>query len=210
VLTGSDVVLSLVGASAAVTVAEQVLPRMEVDAVFADLNTSSPEVKAEVARRADSRGVPMADVAVMAPVPRAGHRTPLLASGSGAERFAVLLTELGAPVEVVGSEPGDAAKLKLLRSVFMKGLAALVIESLGAARATGAEEWMRSQIAGELGPEGGALVDRLVEGTYAHAQRRAHEVAAALAELDAGGQPSDMTRATLAWFDRIIGSSSKL
>ena len=46
----------------------------------------------------------------------------------------------------------------------MKGLAALVLEGLDAARAVGAEEWLRAQMADELGPDGAALVDRLVDG----------------------------------------------
>ena len=63
-------------------------------------------------------------------MPDRGVGTPALASGDGAERFAELVRPFGMPVEVVGSEPGDAAGLKLLRSVFMKGLAASVLESI--------------------------------------------------------------------------------
>ena len=85
----------------------------------------------------------------------------------------------------------------------MKGLAALVIEGVGAARAVGAEEWLRAQMAGELGPDGRALVDRVIDGTYRHAARREHEVRDALAAIEEAGQPADMTRATLAWFERI-------
>ena len=86
----------------------------------------------------------------------------------------------------------------------MKGLAALVIEGLGAAHAVGADAWLREQIAAEFGPDGAALVDRLVEGTHHHAIRREHEVRDALAALEATGEPADMTRATLAWFQRIV------
>src|SRR5690606_1337827 len=91
-----------------------------------------------------------------------------------------------------------------LRSVFMKGLAALVLEGLGAARTVGAEEWLRAQIASELGPDGAALIDRMVHGTVQHAVRREYEVRAALSLLESSGEPADMTRATLAWFERLI------
>ena len=74
-----------------------------------------------------------ADVALVGVVPNTGLPTPALASGDGAERFAEIFRPLGMPVEVVGSRPGDAAGLKLLRSVFMKGLAAAAIETLEAA-----------------------------------------------------------------------------
>ena len=86
----------------------------------------------------------------------------------------------------------------------MKGLAALVIESLGAARVSGSEGWLRDRIAQELGEGGAALVERLISGSYEHAPRREQEVRASLAELEASGQPADMTRATLAWFERIL------
>ncbi|MDX2376941.1 DUF1932 domain-containing protein [Microbacterium sp. LRZ72] len=203
-LAGADAVLSLVGARAAVEVAAQALPLVPRAAVYADLNTAAPEAKAEVEALAARVGVPMVDVAVMAPVPRAGHRTALLAGGGGAEQLAQVLGPLQVPVEVVPGGVGAAARLKLLRSVFMKGLATLMIEGLGAAREVGAEEWLRDQMAQELGPDGAALVDRLVSGTYAHAERREHEVRDALAALESAGQPADMTRATLAWFERIL------
>jgi 3-hydroxyisobutyrate dehydrogenase-like beta-hydroxyacid dehydrogenase len=203
-VTDAAAVLSLVGARSAVAVAGETAPLLRPGAVYADLNTAAPEVKRAVAAGAAGSDVRIADVAVLAPVPRAGHRTPLIASGPGASAFAALLEPFGAPVEVVPGDVGEAARLKLLRSVFMKGLATLLIESLGAARAQGSEEWLREQMARELGSEGAALVDRLVTGTYEHAARREHEVRDALAALEASGQPADMTRATLAWFERIV------
>ena len=76
------------------------------------------------------------------------------------------------PVEVLGEEPGAAANRKLLRSVFMKGLAAVVLESLRAARAAGCEEWMREEIGAVLTGADAALVDRLVTGSRATPTRR--------------------------------------
>ena len=43
----------------------------------------------------------------------------------------------------------------------------------------------------------------MIDGTYRHAVRREHEVRDALAAIEEAGQPADMTRATLAWFERI-------
>ena len=92
-----------------------------------------------------------ADVALIGVVPSSGLATPALASGAGAERFAELFRPLGMPVDVVGPDPGDAAGLKLLRSVFMKGLAAAAIESLEAARAAGVEDRVRADLAAVIG-----------------------------------------------------------
>ena len=202
----AEVVLSLVGAVPAVEVAADALPHLRAGAIYADLNTAAPRTKQQIARLAENLGARMADVAVLAPVLRAGHRTALLASGPAAESLVGILTPFGVPITAIAGAAGEAARLKLLRSVFMKGLATLVIESLGAARASGSEQWLRDLIADELGAGGDGLVDRLVSGTYEHAPRREHEVRDALAELEASGQPSDMTRATLAWFERILAA----
>jgi 3-hydroxyisobutyrate dehydrogenase-like beta-hydroxyacid dehydrogenase len=80
------------------------------------------------------------------------------------------------PVEVVSGQAGDAAALKLLRSVFMKGLAAAAIESLSAAEAAGHAEWLEQQLADVIGR---ALLDRLLAGSRVHAARRADEMEAA-------------------------------
>lgn len=199
-----DLVVSLTGAHAALDAARDAVGAMRAGAVFADFNTASPPLKAEVGDVAERAGVAASDVAVLAPVPRAGHRTPLVVAGPAAHATAGLLAPLGVPVDAIDGVMGDAARLKLLRTVFMKGLATLVIESLGGADAAGSGEWLRNQIARELGPDGAGLVERLVAGTYEHAHRREHEVRDALEELRSSGQPDDMTRGTLAWFERIM------
>jgi 3-hydroxyisobutyrate dehydrogenase-like beta-hydroxyacid dehydrogenase len=96
------------------------------------------------------------------------------------------------PVEVVGPSPGDAAGLKLVRSVFMKGVAAAVLESLEAAHAVGAEDRVRGDIAGVIGEP---LLERLVTGSHAHAARRVDEMHAAAAYLDELGVAPWVARA---------------
>src|SRR3954465_1483806 len=144
----ADVVLSLNAASAALAVAQGVAGALRSDAVYADLNTAAPALKREVAGAVP---VAFADVALVGVVPSTGLRTATLASGAGAERFAQLFRPLGMPVDVVGAEPGDAAGLKLLRSVFMKGIAAAAVESLEAAEAAGVAGRGRAEIAAGLG-----------------------------------------------------------
>jgi 3-hydroxyisobutyrate dehydrogenase-like beta-hydroxyacid dehydrogenase len=202
----AELVLSLVGASASEEVAESALPHLPERAVYADMNTSSPRAKAAIAEAAAAHGILFADVAILAPVPRSGIVTPLLASGTGSRRLQDLLRPYRVPVEEVGGAAGTAAGLKLLRSVFMKGLATLVFEALAAAERHEATEWMRQQIAHELGPDGEALVDRLVTGTRAHAARREQEMRDALDHLRQLQTPTWMTEATITWLRRIAES----
>ena len=196
---GAEAVLSLVTGAAAAAVLEEALPAMPPGSVFADLNTAAPELKRELAGRAAARGVLFADVAILAPVPRARLDTPLLASGPGADRLARLLGELRVPVQVVAGEAGAAAGLKLLRSVFMKGLAAAVFEAAEAAEALGAREWVLGQIAAELGPAGHELVGRMIEGTHRHAARRELEMREARSFLEGLGAAHPLTDATIEW-----------
>ena len=181
---GADVVLSLNSAAVALAVAARVVEELGGDTLYADLNTASPQLKRELAA---ALRVQFADVALVGVVPSSGLATPALASGAGAERFAELFRPLGMPVDVVGPHPGDAAGLKLLRSVFMKGMAAAAIESLEAARAAGVEDRVHADLAAVIGEP---LLERLLSGSRLHAVRRVEEMRAAAAYLEElGVQP---------------------
>ena len=172
-VAGADVVLSVNAARVAVGVAGEAVPALAADVVYADLNTASPELKRELAALV---GLRFADVALLGPVPDKGLATPALASGTGAHGFADALRPLGMPVQIVSEHPGDAAAMKLVRSVFMKGLAAAALESVQAAEAAGHGEWLKSELAAIIGRP---LLDRLLEGSRAHAGRRVDEMEAA-------------------------------
>jgi 3-hydroxyisobutyrate dehydrogenase-like beta-hydroxyacid dehydrogenase len=173
-VAGSDVVLSVNSARAAVEAAGSALAALRSDAVYADLNTATPALKREVAELVG--GGRFADVALLGPVPARGLATPALASGGAAQAFADALEPFGMPVDVVSDRAGDAATLKLLRSVFMKGLAASAIESVRAAEAAGHAEWLKQEIGAVIGRP---LLDRLLVGSRAHAIRRVDEMEAA-------------------------------
>jgi 3-hydroxyisobutyrate dehydrogenase-like beta-hydroxyacid dehydrogenase len=200
---GAVLVLVLTRCRAAVHTAERVADHLAPGACYADLNTCPPEIKRDVERALGGCDARMADVAVLAPVPRAGAATPLAACGPGAEELADHLGRLGAPVEVLAGPVGTAARRKLLRSVFMKGLAAVVLETLEAGAAAGCEDWLRAQIEQELAHAGPDLVARLVEGSRVHAARRVEEMRAAIDEITGLGAPTDVCRAAEAWLDRL-------
>lgn len=200
---GSDVVLSVTAASAALAAAGDAAGRLREGQVFADLNASGAALKRAVAEVIAPTGALFADVAVMGVVPRDGLRTPALVSGPGAEAFAQRLRPLGMPVEVLGDEPGAAAARKLLRSVFMKGLAASCIESLRAARAAGCEDWMRDEIAAVLTAADAALLERLVTGSARHATRRIGEVRDARELLAELGVAPRVTEAAGGWLAQL-------
>jgi 3-hydroxyisobutyrate dehydrogenase-like beta-hydroxyacid dehydrogenase len=204
-------VLSVNSAKAAVDACKAGLPglvsggRPRPGVLWADLNTASPGTKRELAGLAEEAGVPFADVAMMAPVPGRGLRVPMLASGTGAARYAALLTPLGAGIKVLDGPAGLAASKKLLRSVFYKGMAASIVEALDAARAAGDEPWLREHIAAELAGMDADALDRITRGTRQHAVRRAAEMEAAASMLAELGVPPLMAGASRDLHERLMG-----
>lgn len=185
----ADLVLSVNSAHDAMLALENALPALRAGTLWADLNTASPALKTALAERAQEYGVPVADVALMSPVPGKGVRTPMLVSGEAADGYAEILAGFGADVDVQPGPAGAAIARKLLRSVFYKGLAAAVVEALRAAEAAGCADWLRNSIAAELTAFDERAVDRLVDGTRTHARRRAEEMAAATEQLRELGVP---------------------
>jgi 3-hydroxyisobutyrate dehydrogenase-like beta-hydroxyacid dehydrogenase len=202
-VTGADIVLSLTTAAEALVAARAAAPALVAGQVYADANTSGAGLKRELAAIVEASGASFADVALMAPVPGRGLRTPAFASGPGAAGVASLLGPLGMPVTVLDGPPGDAATRKLLRSVAWKGVAAVICEALAAARAAGHEDWMRAQLLTLLSSADEATLERMEDGSRRHAARRAHEmadVAEMLRELGLAPHMSDAARAQLEEF----------
>lgn len=198
---GADMVLVLTGAGAARPVAADCLPAMQPGSCYADLTSSSPGTMEELGQGAGE--VLFADVAILGPVIAQREATPLMASGPGAAAFAQVVRGIGAPVDVVPGPPGAAMAHKLLRSVFMKGLASVVVEAVTAGRAAGLEDFVRTQIAGMLAGDGQAVIDRFLTGTLKHASRRSFEMRSTSGYLAELGVPSEMTDASAAAMDRM-------
>jgi len=189
-VAGAGLVLSVNSASEALAALEASLDALAPGAAWADLNTAAPAVKRRLAVVGGGRGIPVTDIAMMAPVPGKGLQVPMLASGEAADGVARSLRLYGADIEVLAGPAGLAATRKLLRSVFYKGMAASIVEALEAARAAGLEDWLTGHIAEDLASQDAATLARIVTGTRQHAVRRGHEMAAAAEMLtDLGVQP---------------------
>ncbi|HTZ94706.1 MAG TPA: DUF1932 domain-containing protein [Streptosporangiaceae bacterium] len=201
---GAHLILSLTSAHEAPETLQLALAGIGASAIYADLNTGSAGLKAGLAKVAAQSGVAFADVALMAPVPGLGLRTPMLASGPAADDYARILRQLGATVTVLPGPAGTAASRKLVRSVFYKGLAAAVTEALRAGRAAGCEDWLRADIGQILADASASTVDRLEQGSIRHARRRRDEMMAAGDLLDELGVPPRVARASAAWLAQLM------
>ena len=209
--SGADLVLSLTTAAEAEVALRQSLGALTDAAgatVYADANTAAAGLKQRLAGIAADAGVPFADIAIMAPVPGLGYRVPMLVSGTGAQRTSEILSECDACVEVLPGPAGLAATRKLLRSVFYKGMAAALVEALLAARSAGCEDWLRDHLSAELADADATTLARLENGSYRHALRRSHEMAAATELLGELGVPPRMAHASQIWLQDLADQSS--
>lgn len=191
----ADLVLSLVRSRAALTAAEDCAPSMKQGSIFVDFNAAAPAAKRDVAEALGSE-VRTVDGALVGSVRQYGASVPVLLSGKGSAQAAQHLATVGTHAEDLGGEVGEASGRKLLRSIFMKGLAALIDETLTIGIAAGHEEWVRKQIAGVL--QGGEKpLDRLATGIQIHAERRSAEVEDSLSLAQEFGEQWPMVQGTL-------------
>ena len=90
------------------------------------------------------------DTAVMAPVHPKLHKTPLLLSGPDAEEALAVTRALDMAANAVPGGVGAASSNKMIRSVMMKGLEALVLECVLAGRKAGVDEAVLELAGGDL------------------------------------------------------------
>jgi 3-hydroxyisobutyrate dehydrogenase-like beta-hydroxyacid dehydrogenase len=190
-LASAEWILSCVTGAQAVAVVESVLPYISPGGSIADFTTAAPDSKRHAANAARDRGVRYVDTAIMGAISLSHERTPLLASGEGASDLKALLEPLDARVRVIeGGVAGDAISLKILRSVFTKGMEALAVELLTSAE----KQHVRGQLYEQLSDIDEtplrSFLDMLVRTHVVHAKRRLHEVHDAGRELASQGLPS--------------------
>ncbi len=179
----ADLVLSVNSSHDAMTALVNALPALRPGTIWADLNTASPGLKAQLADTATPRQVKVVDVALMSTVPGKGLRTPMIVSGDGAAAYAEMLAGFGVTVGVQPGPAGAAISRKLLRSVFWKGVAAAAVEAMTAADAAGCADWLHDNIRAELAGFDEDTLDDLLDGSRKHARRRADEMSAATEQL---------------------------
>jgi len=184
-------VISCVTGTQALNVVEQVTPFLSVGAGLADLTTANPATKRKAATTAKTHGISYVDVAIMGAISLNWEKTPLLAAGTKSDEFKALLESVGGRVQVIdGANPGDAISLKILRSIFTKGMEALAVELLMSAEKQGVREELYRQLKDIDETPLRNFIDMLVRTHVIHAKRRAHEVHDAKQELDAQQLPS--------------------
>jgi len=184
---GADIIVSAVTAASSLEAARSVEPHLTGNPYFLDINSVSPGRKKETETLLGSKAR-YVDVAILAPIHPARHQTPLLLAGPHAETvMPLLIDELEMRGAIAGDEVGQAAGLKMIRSVMIKGIEALTLECFLAARRYGIVDEVAASLKNNYPTlDWNKVIEYNIERMASHGVRRADEmdqVAATLREL---------------------------
>jgi 3-hydroxyisobutyrate dehydrogenase-like beta-hydroxyacid dehydrogenase len=198
IVEASDLILSAVPGSTAMEAAAEAARRLKPGQMYVDMGTASPPVKEKMAEAVESTGAAFVDVAIMSSPLEDRHRIVTIASGREAERYREMVEPFEMRVTVVGERPGRAAAIKMFRSIFMKGIEALVIETLMACETWDVADTVMGTVTKSLDkqPFYPDYTDFLVTTDAIHAERRAHEMDMVIQTMQDVGIEPRMTRAT--------------
>ena len=197
-LADAPLVISAVTASADLPVAAQAGALLRPGQVFLDINSVSPDSKRAAAAQVERQGASYVEAAVMAAIPPRRLATPMLLGGAAAAALAPRLNALGMQTTFMSERIGVASAMKMCRSILIKGLEALTVECLLAARRYGAEDAVLESLAGTypgMGWDAGQD-DYLVSRVAEHGRRRAAEMREVVATLESIGHEPLMAAAT--------------
>lgn len=193
----AELIFSVTPGSASLESADAFAPVLDKRHTFLDFASATPKVKYGVAERLGRTGALLGDGSIMG-TPLNGYSMHMLSSGPAGQRVVDLLVPWGMSIAYVGEKLGTASGTKILRSVLIKGIEALIDEMVLAARAYGLDEAVLASASKTLTRPFMDTVQSLTPSGVIHAKRRTEEVEmAAEAVADAGIEPI-MTRSTAA------------
>ena len=199
-VSNSPLIISVVTADSAVTVAHEAALHIAPGAFFFDLNSVSPDSKRSAADAIEAAGGYYIDTAVMAPVNPQLMGVSLLISGPQAVAGEAALSNLGwTNIRVVGDDVGRAATIKMLRSVMYKGVEALTAECLLACEKAGVTNEVLTSFGNDWSDKADYRFDRML----VHGLRRAAEMQESSKTLKSLGISPMLTSATAGWHQAI-------
>lgn len=195
-VAGAEWIVSAVTADQSLAAVEAAAPHLRPGQVFFDINSVSPSRKRQSDAIAATTGAVYIDMAVMAPVHPKGHRTPVLLAGRLEDELRHRLQALDFDFEIAGPEAGAATAIKMVRSLFVKGLEAITVETMLAASASGCLDYVLKSLSRSYPGLGWPdIASYHLERTLKHGKRRAAEMQESAATLDALGLAGDLARA---------------
>ncbi len=210
-LPEAELVISAVTASSALGVAKAAGLILHERQLFLDINSVSPASKRKAARYVECRGARFVEAAVMSAVPKQRLQVPMLLGGLQASEVAERLRNIGMNATPLSDHLGVASAVKMCRSVIIKGLEALAIESLFAARMYGADDKVLKSLAASFPSMGWEdhLPDYLISRVAEHGHRRGMEMREVARTLKQVGIEPVMALATVRRQEQLVCEMAK-
>lgn len=193
----ADIILGVTPGSASLESAAALTPHLTRSHLFVDVASATPKIKREVAECVAPSGVTFGDASILG-TPADGHSLPIIVSGPAAEHVRDALVPWGMRMEAVGPVIGSASGIKILRSVVMKGIEALLVECLLGASELGIDATILQSIDRTFERPFSKVANSLLTTGAIHAERRAEEVAMSADALADAGLDPVMARAAAA------------
>lgn len=192
----SDLVIAAVPANKTLEVAQSVLESLKKNQLYVDVSASTPDIKKQVANEIEKQEALFVDAAMLGSLPVNKHKVPITASGSGIDQFMKVMNAYGMNITKISDQPGDASALKLIRSIYMKGIVGLLIEFLEISKKYNVEHQVISSLSDTIDSKSfEETMNRLVTGSALHAKRRAVELLGTIEMLDEAEIDASMSRA---------------
>ena len=194
-LSEADLVICAVQGEFAIDAARAAAPLLKKGAHYLDLCTVTGKMSDEDRAEIETGGGRYVDIAVMGGFFASGIKAPMLVAGEGAQPMVDWMNANGFVTKYLGAKPGSASSVKMLRSVIVKGIEALAVESFVTARRQG----ILDEVMGCLGDIdartfAGSLA-MLIQTHIVHAERRWEEMGLVARTLRETGVDPLMTEA---------------
>jgi 3-hydroxyisobutyrate dehydrogenase-like beta-hydroxyacid dehydrogenase len=206
----SNVIISTVTTQSSRLVAGECAKWLKPGQIYLDLNSTSPSIKQEIAEMVRPSGADFVEGAILGAIGATKERTPILTGGERGPEIADLLTTLGLRVTYYSAEIGKASTFKMLRSIFSKGLEALLGEFLIAGRKAGIMDDLWKDVMELMTTQPFDKVASNWIQTHALAcERRYYEMLQVKETMEELGIDPVMTQGTIAFFERSLGLDFK-
>ena len=177
ILVENDLILSVVTGEAAMTVVEASLPYITEGKIYVDMNSVSAKTKIYMSELIEKREGVFIEAAILGAIASYGFRSPILVCGKKAQEFARLFKRIGFDIKYLSKDIGKASNIKMLRSVFAKGVESLLIEMMiGAKRGDVLEPLMADIVSFMDKRSFQDIANAWITTTVFHATRRAEEM----------------------------------
>lgn len=197
-LSDADLIMVVTTAAVAVKTANAAKPFLKSGQIYVELNSAVPSDKKYIEESLKKIGVDVVDGTTMSAVNMVKYKAQINFSGPRAQEVVSILSGYKMNARYFGDAVGQAAAFKLVRSIFMKGYEAILMECTHAARHYGVMDEVLKSIADyfELKTME-EHYDLFINTDAVFAKRRSEEVSGVVKMLADDGIDYTMTKATV-------------